>query len=315
MARAHAAAEAARGEWLAALRVVEDVRATLVIACAMTAACSQAGVSSTGQGPTVVTDCTPGIHEGSFGGQPVRIRVPRTQPNQGRLPAVIVLHGSGDDGPSVAHQTDFESLGRSEGFITVFPTAPNGQWPLNDQGVAHINDLAASLSCADPARIYLTGFSRGSAMTFRVACTSPTRRFAAFGGVAFPDYLRRCGSAPPTAWIYFHGLKDATVSYTDGYQRPDRITPPARVAMRRWARHNGCAKQPVVTSIGADVVLRSYRACVKKSAIKFYTITDGDHQWPFQARPNAPLLDSGQSWAGVGATDQMWKFFARRSLT
>ena len=263
----------------------------------------------------VTSNCTPGVHEGTFKGWPVRIQIPDTAVNAVRLPAVIVLHGGGDDGRFAAQQTQFGALGQTKGFISVFPSAPNGEWPLNDRGTRRINSLAASLSCADASRIYLTGFSRGSAMTFRVACTAEPRRFAAFGGVAFPDYFRRCRAAVPAPVIYFHGLKDATVSYTDGYRRASgRTTPGAQEAMRWWAQHNGCRKGPQDTDIGTDVVRSRFASCRKKAAVHFYTITDGDHQWPFRARPNAPLLSSGQSWASVGATEKTWQFFSARSL-
>lgn len=291
------------------------MRAALVLVCAVLTGCLPTGVSSQSASNGVVSDCSPGVHEGTFAGMPVRVQVPKVAGDPGPLPAVVVLHGAGDDGRFVAKQTHFGKLGRAEGFVTVFPSAPNGEWQLNDKGVAQINDLASSLSCVDHRRIYLTGFSRGSAMTFRVACTGPKREFAAFGGVAFPDYMRRCNSVPPAAWIYFHGLKDGTVSYSDGYVRESgRVTPNARTSMRRWARHNGCGARPRITNIGSDVVLRSYSACRDRAAVDFYTITDGDHQWPFRSRPNAPLLGFGQSWASVGATEQMWKFFTSRSL-
>lgn len=295
-----------------------------LLAIVALAGCQSPGVSPASSPPvetktavqsqTGALSCDVGTRDLSVGSTKVRMHVPSAAQPPGGLPMVMVLHGSTDDGPVVQSQTQFDEVADAQGFVTLYPSAEDGDWPLSDAGVQQINDVASSVECADPSRIYLAGFSRGSAMAFRVACTQP-RLFAAFGGVAFADHIPGCSTSPPAPWIYFHGKKDQTVSYQDGVLRESgRRTPSAKSAMRWWGRHNGCQSGPTRRSIGSDTVLRVWTSCRRDADVHFYTLTKGDHQWPFAARPNAPMLQPGQSWAAVGATDEMWDFFSDRSL-
>lgn len=261
---------------------------------------------------TALRTCQPGTWDSTMSGLPVRVHIPRGA--RMPLPAVIVLHGAGDTGPGVQKQSGMDTVADRNGFMTVYPTQPSGQWPLTEDGTRAINTLVDGLPCADPRRRYLTGFSRGSAMTFRVACSTQPRRFAAFGGVAFADYRSACGRSKPAAWVYLHGSNDQTVSYQQGFTlRSGRTTAPTRSAMRSWARHNNCRVGPQVRHVG-DTTLRRWTRCSGSARVDFYTIRGGDHQWPFEARPNAAQLAPGQSWASVGASKVMWRFFEKRRL-
>mgnify|MGYP000022203270 CR=1 FL=1 len=269
--------------------------------------------SSTTTAAAVLTDCDAGTHRGEFEGRPVRTHVP--EGTRGAAPVVVVLHGADDSGAVVARQTQMDRVGEREGFITVYPTEPSGLWSLTGKGAAYLNRLAGDLACADPDRVYLAGFSRGSAMVFTVACAPGPRAYAAFGGVAFPDFRRACREALPAPIVYLQGDADDVVSYSAGYRlSTGRQAPGAQVAMRKWARHNRCRKGPERTRIGDDVLLRAWSKCRTRAAVHFYTIKGGGHQWPFRAIPDAPLLAPGQSWAAVGADEVLWEFFSTRSL-
>ncbi|TXH31990.1 MAG: hypothetical protein E6Q91_02100 [Actinobacteria bacterium] len=257
--------------------------------------------------------CAGGTFTDTLAGYTARIHRPPGM--LGRLPTIVVLHGAGDTGAFVQRQSQMDRLSDAEGFMTVYPTGPASGWRLNRGAAKSLKRIASAIDCADNSRVYLTGFSRGAAMTFNVACT-PHPVFAAYGGVAFPDYRPRCEDAPPAPIVYLHGTKDDSVSFSDGHERPNGSpTPPALLAMRRWATHNGCRKMPTATTIGSDVVLRKWARCQQEATIEFYTIKGGGHQWPFRAIPAAPLLEPGQSWAAVGADEVMWTFFKSRSLS
>ena len=156
------------------------------------AACTGQGATTGTQTSVAATasaslaDCQPGTRDLSFAEHPVRVHLPPTV--DAALPAVVVLHGAGDSGPSVQTQTAFDDEADRRGFMTVYPSAPSGQWALNRSGVSFLEDLAGALGCADPDRMYLAGFSRGSAMAFVVACLSQQPVYAAYGGVALADW-------------------------------------------------------------------------------------------------------------------------------
>ncbi len=291
----------------------------LVASCAATPAVepppteSGATMAAPSAATSVLEDCSPGTHTGTFDGLPVRVHIPD---GVGRgSPAVVVLHGADDTGAVVAQQTQMDKTGEREGFISIYPTDPSGLWSLTAKGASSLNRLAQGLRCADQDRVYLAGFSRGSAMVFNVACTAGPRVYAAFGGVAFPDFRPKCRKSAPAPIVYLHGNADDVVGYSSGYTlSTGRQAPGARTAMRKWAAHNRCRKGPVRTRIGDDVLRRTWSACRKRAAVDFYTIDGGGHQWPFRAIPDAPLLEPGQSWAAVGADEVMWDFFSSRSL-
>ena len=290
----------------------------LVASCAASSApadpaSASAATASAATTTSVLRDCAPGTHRGTFEGRPVRTHIPEAA--GARPPAVVVLHGADDSGDYVADQTKMDGTGERDGFITVYPTQPSGLWTLTNTSAGYLNDLARNLACADTDRVYLAGFSRGSAMVFNVACAPGPRAYAAFGGVAFPDFRPRCRAAQPAPIVYLHGDADDTVSYSAGYRlSTGRQTLGARTVMRKWAGHNACRRGPDRTRIGNDVLLRSWSRCRKRAAVDFYTILDGGHQWPFRAIPDAPLLEPGQSWSAVGADEVMWDFFSSRTL-
>ena len=300
------------GGTLSPMRTLSILTAGLIAALA--AGCSGGTTTGAESAGSVPTECAPGQTDAQVNGLPVRIVVPKSATVP--APAVMVLHGGGEDGPKVQTQSEMDAQGEESGFITVYPSSPEGKWNYSAEGVAQINGIADSLNCVDGQRLYLAGFSRGSLMTTEVACSSDPRRFAAFGGVSLTDYQSECDAAPAAPWVYLHGTKDSVVSY----RRPHDIvgtdwsTLPPRQSMLRWAEHNQCATGPTVSRIGSNAVLRRWTDCQEQADVDFYTLVGGDHQWPFEERPNAPMLKYGQSWAGVGATEVMWAFFESRRL-
>ena len=234
----------------------------------------------------------------------------------GRVPVVVVLHGADAKGRTIRAVSQFNDEARAEGFAVMYPNAPGGQWRMRSNAqIGAINSLPHALRCANRKRAYLTGFSMGSAMTFQVACSAQRRAFAAFGGVAYANYSKLCSGAPPAPWVYLHGTADQTVPFQGGDRMyPGHLMPPAPLSMKRWAGHNGCQRQFAARTIGSNAVFTRWSSCRERADVHFYALLGNDHQWPFKERPNAALLKPGQSWAGVGATDVMWRFFRTRSL-
>src|SRR5215471_8908118 len=101
------------------------------------------------------------------------------QPNTGAL--VIVLHGSGGSGLDMETSTAFSTLADQTGFAVVYPDglvdSSTGQsdWSyfFNDftDDVAFFRQLIPALQASvrpDPKRIYVTGFSAGAFMSYRL---------------------------------------------------------------------------------------------------------------------------------------------------
>ena len=101
----------------------------------------------------------------------------------GPSPLIIALHGIGGSGENFANSRLFEALAEREGFVTVYPTAIEGQWnygrplirPMPMAGGETVDDVGflrqlidnlIERKIADPARIYVMGVSRGGMMAF-----------------------------------------------------------------------------------------------------------------------------------------------------
>jgi polyhydroxybutyrate depolymerase len=112
----------------------------------------------------------------------------------GAKPTILMLHGLGDTAVSVMQATKLPLTGEQQGFVSVFPAGLAKQWnvfqagqappayvqrwqqagsntPPDDVGFlkALVGDLVTH-HIADPARVYIAGFSAGGFMAMRMMC-------------------------------------------------------------------------------------------------------------------------------------------------
>ena len=82
-----------------------------------------------------------------------------------------------------------------------------GELPDDVAFIGELLDYLEATLCIDPARVYATGISNGSAFAQRLACLMPDR-IAAVAAVAAFVYPVVCDAAPPVPIIAFHGTAD-----------------------------------------------------------------------------------------------------------
>ena len=147
-----------------------------------------------------------------------------------RWPLMIFLHGSGERGSDIARVKVHGPPRIAERdpafpFILVSPLLPAGEdWDLARRDA--LLDHALATLPVDPARIYLTGLSRGGHATWRWAAAEPGR-FAAIAPVAGRgDPASACALTDIPTWA-FHGDRD------------DVVTPEGSFAMARAIRACG----------------------------------------------------------------------------
>lgn len=147
-----------------------------------------------------------------------------------RWPLMLFLHGSGERGTDIARvkvhgppriaelQADFP-------FILVSPQLPEEE----DWDIAKLDAILDHVMATwpvDPARVYLTGLSRGGHATWRWGAAEPDR-FAALAPVAGRgDPATACALVEVPVWA-FHGDRD------------DVVTPEGSFAMARAIRACG----------------------------------------------------------------------------
>lgn len=132
-----------------------------------------------------------------------------------RWPLLIFLHGSGERGSDIARvkvhgPPKIADRNPAFPFVTVSPLLGADQ----DWDIAKLDrllDVVARTYRIDPARIYLTGLSRGGHATWRWAMAEP-QRFAAIAPVAGRgDPATACALKDKPVWA-FHGDRDDVVA-------------------------------------------------------------------------------------------------------
>lgn len=172
------------------------------------------------------------------GGYAYQLHLPKgyTADATARWPLMVFLHGSGERGSDLAQvkvhgPPKVADRDPAFPFVLVSPQLPAEQ----DWDTAKLTAiLTATLKSlrVDPARIYLTGLSRGGHATWRWAAAEP-QRFAAIAPVAGRGEVSSACALRSTPLWAFHGDRD------------DVVIPEGSFAMARAIR--ACGGQPRLT--------------------------------------------------------------------
>jgi polyhydroxybutyrate depolymerase len=151
----------------------------------------------------------------------------------------------------------------------------------------------------DPDRIYVTGFSAGAYMAYRlgaevsdvVAGIAPVA--GSIGGRENTTIPVKIIANPsqPVSVIVFHGTADDSVDYY-GKPSPAMISLSVHDSVAFWVNADGCSKTAQnTTSADGKVVKSVYSGGLKGTEVVLNTLVGGGHEWP------------------SNATDLIWDFF------
>lgn len=225
------------------------------------------------------------------GGRTYRAYIPAAQPRSGGVALVFALHGASGDADSFAPVTGFDTLADENGFIVIYPDGYHQTWNAGRccgdavmhgaSDVAFIRALIDTFTSdtrlhVDSGAIFVSGFSLGGMMAYRLGCELADR-VAAIGVVSGALVYERCAPTRPVPLLHVHGTSDHVVPY-EGQAPPDGL-PSVASSIERWH----------ALSPGADVQL--------------VTIAGGGHVWPRD-------IGGAPSTSGVRAADALWSFFA-----
>lgn len=256
-----------------------------------------------------------------------------TRHGDGPIPAVVMLHGAGGTATIAADQTGWDRKAAEAGFIAAFPegTARDPELPpefrrnprtWNDgSGRGHVaraavNDVAFIQALietlirrwgADPAAIFLTGFSNGASLAFRAAAELRDL-VAGVAPVAGHCWLvPESGRLPPL--FYLMGDADPLNPIDGGRVLTpwggDETHPPARRSFDRWSVAAGCATGPTMRR-EAPVEWTEATGCARP--IRMGIISGQGHVWPGGPRL-LPQRVVGRGVPGLDATALIWNFF------
>ena len=172
------------------------------------------------------------------------VRVPEGWDGATPLPVLLHFHGWGRQGKNVTGNGRITKTGCENSMLLLAPNGLGKSWQFwgeqsEDADFAY-KVVADAAKCwpIDRARVYVSGFSYGGSMVWRLACL---RGDSYAGYMAISGGLRRQSAMHcmgPVQLAHVHGLDDGV------YSLPVGPFEPAESSMKVWRRTNGAAEAP-----------------------------------------------------------------------
>jgi polyhydroxybutyrate depolymerase len=230
------------------------------------------------------------------------VHVPPSFDAKRQLPVVIMLHGFGGSGQQSMEQTGWDRKADREDFIAAFPDGVaeepkrRASFLLNPQSwnegsgrhasgqrndgdvefVAFIIDALETRYGADPNRIFVTGFSNGASMTFRIG-VELSDKVAAIAPVAGHLLVQGHQLKRPLAMLYIIGRDDPLELPAGGTLRirGEQVEqPPIEQNLLQWRQLDGCPSKPSSDARSDGVERISFSDCGDGVEVVEYFIDD-----------------------------------------
>ncbi len=245
-------------------------------------------------------------------------------PSYGRQPQPLVInyHAYSLTAQNMAQYTNMGAEADKAGFIVVFPqgvdTPPSWNAGLGAEGptgdaddIQFTRDMLSFLEknyCIDTHRIYVTGWSLGGGMAYRVACTL-SNQIAAIATVAGAYYHAPGGCNPsrPMPVLEIHGQADTFAPY-GGNPGPKMAS--VQTYLNVWLANNRCDGTNTVFFQQGDVTGIQWTHCADSSVVVHYRVSDGGHTWPGAH----PIPGLGYTTHVIDANVVIWNFFNQFKL-
>ena len=240
-------------------------------------------------------------------------------------PLVIALHPGLSSGAKFEQASGLTNAAGAGHLTFAFPDGFKGTWnaggccgQAQERGIDDVKFITALIDelskhpGIDTRNVFLTGFSNGTKMSYRLACERPDliRAMAPYGSSMDLSPGIACRPSRPVPILHIHGLLDKVAPFEGGPSSLKRvgIQPSARKTVEFWTQVNGCRRaKPSSVIPGASCV--TYDKCAAETSL--CTIEGLGHQWPgFEA---GPLLRRtlGPDRPDIHASDAILGFFFR----
>ena len=171
--------------------------------------------------PAAAQDCRGAVACVLDSGRSYHEREPDGWDGETPLPVLLHFHGWGRQGDLIVNHDRIVSATRRRGVLLVAPNGIGKTWTFWRSGTADVafanavlDDVAARYPI-DPDRIFVSGYSFGSAMGWRYACDSGDRIAALFAIAVTLDQREVCPQAPQHV-RHVHGVKDTVMPFPIG---------------------------------------------------------------------------------------------------
>ncbi len=236
------------------------------------------------------------------GDREAEVRCPEQWMDDESLPVIVLLHGRSASWDAQDLLWQISARVDEDRFALILPNGTldednirfwNATPACCDDFDSGVDDVGYLMSLVDQLsedvpldlnRVYFTGHSNGSFMSYRMACDRPDR-VAAIAGLAGSTFNtpEECAVGDPVSVLHIHGVDDPDVPYEG---RPG-LYPGAVGAVERWAERAGCdvdAAEDVDPldltnqTDGAETDVRLYReGCDPGLDMALWTMNDTGH--------------------------------------
>jgi len=258
-----------------------------------------------------------------------------------KTPLVIVLHGGGGNADNIQETTEMNTKADKEGFIVVYPEGtgllPNRflTWNsgyccgyalkhnVDDVGfIRFLIDYLKQKLSIDNQRIYITGFSNGAIMAYRlgaelsdiIAAIAPVAGSIGGNATENTSYWEIPTPTTPVSVIAFHGKQDARIPFDGGKPTIENtkgayLYASVNHSIAFWVTNNHCNPQSQINiSANGNIITTTYSGGNNQTEVVLYTIVDGTHAWP-GGKPG--WFGGDEPTQDISATDLMWDFFVQ----
>jgi len=250
-----------------------------------------------------------------------RLYIPPDFASESDLPLVLNLHGLTSNAAQQELYSQMNEVADTSGFIVCYPDGVGNSWnsgflPGGTDDIGFVDELIDELSnkySIDLNRVYSCGMSNGGYHSYYLACELPNR-FAAIASVTgsmIPTVYNNCNPGRSMPVLQIHGTGDSVVEYNGS-----ATASPIEDVIAFWVANNLCtadgdtiAIADVDTTDSTTAQLIKYSDCYDKSAVHFYKIFNGGHNWP------GTLINvQGFNNKDFHGSEVVWNFFKQYSL-
>jgi polyhydroxybutyrate depolymerase len=227
------------------------------------------------------------------------------------LPVVVVLHGLGDVASNMAN-AGFNTIADTARFIPVYLQGEPNSFSQNSwnngtllasttNDVLFISEVIDKLEDSldvDLSRVYCTGFSMGSIMSYKVASELSDRiaAIACFAGTMSDEEISAATPVHAVPRLHVHGTADATVPY-DGSPLPSLSLVDATMtknkALNGWAGDSTIYNLTDNVSDGITIEKIVYNCT---TPLEHWKMTGADHIWPYQPANDTSAIFIAWYW-------------------